>query len=538
MKFFLGEIHVGFEKQVKDWTGLEFSSKLKRKDVFLWGRTRSQQVQNRLGWLDLPESMRKCCSSFEEFTEKIKSEDFQSVVLLGMGGSSLAAGVFQCLAGASSRGLRFFICNTTHPEAVLTIEKAVGLDRTLFIVSSKSGTTLETLSLYRFFRYPAAQKITKGNGYFIAITDPGTPLDKEADKLGFRRVFHAAPDVGGRFSALSEFGLLPASLVGWNPCELLSLTGKETSEDDYSNGIRLGAALAQLSLERNKLTLITPLEFRCFSEWLEQLLAESLGKDSKGLVPVVGEPLLSADSYGRDRSFVFYDRNQEKDKSFVLLRNELQKRGHPVIVMKIPDGPAIGREMFLWEIAVAAAGAAMNVNPFDQPDVQLTKKLTAEMMDSSSSQREVKKNTVPKEKPSGEIAENLKRFSDLGRKGDYFALQAFLPQREDISERLQNLRLNLANRTGMATTLGFGPGFLHSTGQLHKGGVNNGLFIQFVDTPSQDCAVPGMDYSFGQLIAAQALGDYLALKNKKRKVIRIHLGKNPLKKLDAVLKYL
>jgi transaldolase/glucose-6-phosphate isomerase len=516
---------------MKEWDEKTFFAGLQHKDPLLWSLDTDKEISDRLGWLSLPETMMEKCAAFEEFSRQVRAENFEYIVLLGMGGSSLAPEVFQKVLGNASGFPRLVVCDTTHPDGILTVEKSVDLERTMFLVSSKSGTTLETLSLFHYFWKKITRAGKNPGTQFAAITDPQTPLYFLAREHGFRYVFQAPSDVGGRFSALSDFGLVPAALIGVDIQSLLiRVKGDSEDAEDMVSGLRLGEILGKFAKGRNKLTILSTPLAAGFTYWLEQLIAESLGKKGKGLIPILEEPVLPADRYGADRSFVFLLSPEEKNRELLRFRKDLKQEGHSVASINIHDRMDIGKEMFKWEVAVAAAGTVMGVHPFNQPDVQLTKELTRKVM---SRKRDTKNR---EDTSAGQWADAINRFCEQCSDGDYIALQAFLPPEKKIKEILQEIRLRLLDKTGTATTIGFGPRFMHSTGQLHKGGPNNGLFIQVVDIPHQDIPVPEAGYSFGQLIAAQSYGDYSALKQKGRRIIRVQIEEDTARGLEAILK--
>ncbi|MGD8534914.1 MAG: hypothetical protein PVF66_03620 [Candidatus Aminicenantes bacterium] len=527
--FELREWKAQVEERLKLWKKQGFSRRLWAKDHTLWFSKPQPEITDRLGWLVLPEMMHDNLEELSSFAVQIKDEGISHVVLLGMGGSSLAPDVFQKTFGNAPGYPGLFVLDSTHPSAVLTVEDKLDLNRTLFIVSSKSGTTLETLSLFRYF-WNKVRLNTDGPGkHFVAITDPGTPLMKLAQERNFRRVFEANPDVGGRYSALTYFGMVPAALIGMDIHKLLdrAWTASEncasTVSEEKAAGIILGASLGEISRDHNKLTFIASDSIRSFPDWLEQLIAESTGKDGKGILPVAGEPLVSAGDYSQDRFFVFLTLARESDSELENRMNALKQAGHPFIRIELSDKYALGREIFSWEVAVASAGSVLGIHPFNQPDVQLAKDFTKKAMEKIGKEEEENdEKTWILDEPET-LAQAMKEWMGQAKPGDYIALQAYLPPSEETTEVLQDIRLELLKRTRLATTLGYGPRFLHSTGQLHKGGPNSGLFLQIADEPSIHLPVPETDYDFNTLIKAQAEGDYRALQQRGRRVIRVNL---------------
>ena len=457
------------------------------------------EIANRLGWLRLPEQMRGSIPTLRAFGEECAG--FRRVVWLGMGGSSLAAGVLARAFG----GRAFSVLDSTHPRAVVAIEESGDLDATLFVVASKSGNTIETLSHFEYFFAKAP------NGrQFVAITDQGSALEALAQRHGFRHVFLNPPDVGGRYSALSYFGLVAAALVSADLPRLLDSAAAMAAECEQGEacadnpGAYLGALLGEAARSgRDKLTLQTSAETSVFGDWAEQLIAESTGKEGAGIVPVVSEPPGPTEAYGADRLFV--------------------SLGTAVAIpgTEIPVSPErLGAEFFRWEFAVAVAGYVLGINPFDQPDVEEAKVAARRRLSSETA--------VPEE------AVTLPAALETVRGGDYVALQAYLPPSVEITAQLQEARRRLRDRFRVATTLGFGPRFLHSTGQLHKGGAPNGVFIQIVDgqiadgqiadEDSFDLPIPGRPYSFRRLLEAQLNGDLEALQRRGRRVARCTLA--------------
>jgi len=542
----LGEIQALAEARLASWKKMNFSRRLWSRDISLWADRPTAEISNRLGWLDLPDLMGGKIDALTSFAGDVKDEGFTHAVLLGMGGSSLAPEFFQKAFGSAPGFPELRILDSTHPAAVRSIERDIDISRALFIVSSKSGTTLETLSFFRYFWNRVSGLADAPGRRFVAITDPGTPLAALAKDRAFRSLFEAPPDVGGRYSALTDFGLVPAALIGMDVRLLLdharvsaranALPGTE----GRAFGFFLGAALGEAANSRNKLTILTSPSLRAFPDWLEQLIAESLGKDGRGIVPVVDEPPIPPGDYGKDRFFVGFRLAEDQDRDLEDRLSALENLGHPVIRIDLNGLYSLGREIFGWEIAAAAAGAALGIHPFNQPDVELAKELARNVMKRGNA-------AGPKTKGAGEGEEipaddaaslrpALKNWLSSARPGDYFAIQAYLPPSEALSASLRALRHALLERTKLATTSGYGPRFLHSTGQLHKGGPDEVLVLQIVDEPAENLPVPEADYSFGALIKAQALGDDLALRRKGRRVLRIGLGNDGAAGLERLRK--
>jgi transaldolase/glucose-6-phosphate isomerase len=533
------------EARLRAWEKAGFSRRLWAKDPTLWAAGAGPGIRDRLGWLDLPETMEPRLAGIQAFAAEIAAEGFTRAVLLGMGGSSLAPEVFERTFGHAPGHPELIVLDSTHPDAVAAIERRLDPGRTLFIVSSKSGTTVEPLSFFRYF-WRLVSGVTSSPGrQFIAITDPGTPLAALACERGFRRAFEAAPDVGGRFSALTEFGLVPAAVIGVDVGKLLATAREETRADapdtpeGLSPALRLGAVLGEIAAARDKLTFLVSPSLRSFPDWLEQLVAESTGKGGKGIVPVVGEPALPAGRYGADRIFVSLVLGSDPHRDVDDLAASLERAGHPVVRIRLVDAYSIGAEIFRWETAVAAAGAVLGIQPFDQPDVELAKELARQAMAGGSAGGAKvlrSERAVPADEASA-LSTALDGWLARTRPGDYVALQAYIASDDATDRALRDVRLALSAKTGLATTLGYGPRFLHSTGQLHKGGPDEACILQLVDEPACDLAVPETDLTFGRLIRAQALGDYQALVERGRRVLRVNLKGDPVGGIGLVGKW-
>jgi transaldolase/glucose-6-phosphate isomerase len=547
------------ERRLARWGEERFAERLWAKDPTLWapdpgecGPPFPPELENRLGWLDLP---RTDPGELSAFAEEVRRDGLRHAVLLGMGGSSLAPEVLHGVLGARPGYPELTVLDSTHPEAVRAVrqdlEATGGPARALFLVASKSGTTVETLSLFRYFWEEVAAATPEPGACFAAVTDPGTPLADLAGERRFRRVFLAPPDVGGRYSALSVFGLAPAAVGGLDLGRLLAridpnagptagggLRERLRAPAPENPGLRLAAVLAEAALTagRDKLTFLAAPALAQLPSWIEQLVAESLGKDGRGIVPVADEPVQAAGAYGPDRLFVSLELGEGgyEDEAGRLAESleALAAAGHPVVRIGLPDRHDLGGAMLLWEVATAAAGAALGVHPFDQPDVELAKRRAKEAMagegDAAAGVEEVPVHDG--ERLRRAVAEWL---GDAGAASDgdegglpYVALQVFLPPTPEIDQDLRELRLLVADRRRLATTAGYGPRFLHSTGQLHKGGPAAGLFLQLVDDPAAEVPVPGAGHGFGELIRAQAVGDYRALVEAGRRVLRVQLGRD------------
>ena len=526
----LGSVQAAVEKRLTDWQAADFGRRLWAKDHTLWAKDPAE-ITNRLGWLTLPEVMSAQTGDLTRFVEAARADGFDNVVLLGMGGSSLAPEVFETTFGHKSGYPDLCVLDSTHPDAVRAVEKNFDLAHTLFLVSSKSGATIEPNSYMKYFWARVGEKTGNAARQFVAITDPGTAMVKEAQARKFRGIFEAVPDVGGRYSALTHFGLVPAALIGVDVARFLDVArgmaqACAATVPVVSNpGLRLGAALGELALAgRDKVTFATSRSFALLPAWLEQLIAESTGKNGKGIVPVAGEPLGPPEVYGRDRVFVYLRAAQDSDSDQEARLKTLEAAGHPVIRIEAGETLDLGQEFFRWEFAIAAAGAVLGIQPFDQPDVELAKVLARQAMAGQSQAVAGAEPVAASDRDA--LKKAVSTWLGKSKAGDYISLQAYLAPKAATTTALESIQKTLRDTTRLATTLGYGPRFLHSTGQLHKGGPNTGLFVQFVDEPSAPLPVPETDYTFGQLIKAQALGDFQALTQRGRRVLRVNLGKD------------
>lgn len=466
-----------------------------------------EQKKNKwLGWLDVVLSPPPPMIVLPE-----GKAQFTGIVLLGMGGSSLAADVLNRTFGQIKDRPKFHVLDSIDPEQISELERQLDIRTTLFIVASKSGTTLEPSILMDYFF-----EKSKNPKHFIAITDPGSLLEKHAYRYQFALLYHGVKSIGGRYSALSNFGLIPALLMGLdiqtllNHAKLMREACQNTNPQD-NPGARLGISLGHLALMgKDKVTVVASEKLEPLGDWIEQLLAESTGKQGKGLIPIVGETLGKPEVYGSDRVFVYMhlSRDQVHEKSVELL----ERAGYPVIRIEVPDLMHIGAEFYRWEIATALAGQILEINPFEQPDVEASKIATRHLIDRHG---EEPKATQPSRTLGiEELLEQLKP-------SDYFAIQAFVPMNINTHRKLQKLRMRIRDTKKVATTLGFGPRFLHSTGQLHKGGPNTGVFLQIVNKSKKDLAIPNKSYTFETVKNAQALGDFNILSERGRRILSI-----------------
>lgn len=534
----------------------EWIRRLWEKDPSLWknGPGHEKIIRNSLGWLTVPVAMREQVEELKDFAEQVRGEGFRHLLLLGMGGSSLCPEVFRRTFGRREGFPELLVLDSTDPAAVRNTEARLDLSATLFIVASKSGTTTEPQAFHQYFFHLLSQrKGPRAGDHFLAITDPGTPLQTLAQDQGFRRVFLNPSDIGGRYSALSSFGLVPAALMGLDIGKMLEradrieqLCGPSVQAEE-NPAARLGAAMGALARKgRDKLTLIASPPLDSLGLWIEQLVAESTGKEGRGILPVAGEALGPPAVYGKDRLFVFL-RSRNGDKvELEARRKDLEAAGHPVIQHRLEDPWDLGEEFFLWEMATALAGALLEINPFDQPNVQESKDRTRKLLEGFLDRGHLDELPVVAHLEEGRLQAS-RRTRDrlqqagmdfLGRgslsralrthlsgvqEGDYIAITAYLAETSRHDSLLQEIRTHLRDSLKVATTVGYGPRFLHSTGQLHKGGPDKGLFLQLTAEDAADLPIPAAPYSFGTLKQAQAIGDFQSLDYRNRPVLSLHL---------------
>jgi glucose-6-phosphate isomerase len=512
---------------------------LYRREPEAWTQdpTVAARITNRLGWLSSPELMMTSLPRVRQFAASVKADGFSDVVLLGMGGSSLAPEVLRASLGTAAGFPRLHMLDSTDPGAVraaATPEKT-----TLYILASKSGTTIEPNSLAAHFSERLRSAGVKAWGrQFVAITDGGTELERRAHEAGFRETFINPSDIGGRYSALSYFGLVPSALMGQDVESLVDwglamlAAGEPGFGEALSNpAVGLGLAIgAGAEAGRDKMTLFVPESFEALGLWVEQLIAESTGKNGVGVIPITGEPPGDADVYGSDRLFVRLRSGKEREAS----TERLLSRHVPIIDLDLPEPAALGAEFVRWEIATAVAGALLNINPFDEPNVQQAKDATRVLLDGYKSTGSLPIVAPDGTLPSGitiRLSSAARRYVTGGpdqllsvvREGDYVALLAYVGPDAAIARELQELRRAIRDHTRAATMFGYGPRYLHSTGQLHKGGPNTGVFVLITAAPEQDLAIPGEPFSFGILERAQALGDFQSLEATGRRALHAHL---------------
>jgi glucose-6-phosphate isomerase len=512
---------------------MRFASRIHEHDATLW-RGNEEESRERLGWLHAPETMAPHCNPLNSFADKVKSDRFTDVVLLGMGGSSLGAEVLNQVIGSAPGYPRLHVLDSTVPGVVAEIARGVDLAHTLFIVSSKSGGTLEPNVLYQFLHHEVSRLPDRNAGsQFVAITDAGSTLEKTARDAAFRQVFLNPADIGGRYSVLSLFGLAPAALMGIDVASVLASAQKmaqactsATATRD-NPGARLAAYVSGCArLGRDKLTFLTSPALESFGLWAEQLIAESTGKEGKGIVPVMGEPLLNTGAYANDRAFAYLrlddDINEVTDSRVFALR----EAGFPCLTISMSDRYALGGEFYRWEYATAAIGALLGINPFDQPDVQRAKDASTRVLAHYEERGGW---------PEVEAIDSLPGLLATLRPGDYFCILAYLRQRPEMDAVFSRLREHVGESHRVSTTLGYGPRYLHSTGQLHKGGPNTCVLLQVVSEHPGDVPLPGRGFSFGTVADAQALGDLQALNALGRRAGRIVIDRDDPALLEAAL---
>ena len=536
------------EAALADWERDRGTARLWARDASLWTGTDEARW---MGWLDAPRAAAAGLDALESFARHT-ARGVTDVLLLGMGGSSLCPEVFAVTFGPQDGFPRLGVLDSTDPAQVARIERGIDLDRTLFVVASKSGSTLEPNIFKAYFHARVTERLgaDRAGGRFVAITDPGSSLERAAADEGFLRTFAGVPEIGGRFSALSNFGLVPAALMGLDVRRIVERAGRMaaacgTDRAAADNpGVALGLALGVAARAgRDKLTIVASPGLRDLGAWLEQLIAESTGKEGRAIIPVDGERLAAPEVYGDDRIFAYLRLVSGADPATDEAVAALARAGQPVVRIALDHAYDVAAEFFRWEIATAVAGSILGINPFNQPDVEASKVATRRLTDAVE-----ETGALPAETPILEDA-GLRFYTDeanaralagaaaartardllaahLGRlgRGDYFALLAYVDMTEAHAAPLQAIRRAVGDRAGHATCLGFGPRFLHSTGQAYKGGPDTGVFLQVTCDDGDDLPVPGRRYSFGTVKAAQARGDFEVLAERGRRALRVHLG--------------
>jgi transaldolase / glucose-6-phosphate isomerase len=552
------ELQAALAASLEDWKKNNKVARLWQKDASLWSNADEGKW---LGWLTITDEQLANLNTLKQFAAEVKKAKFKHMLLLGMGGSSLCPEVLRMTFGKIAGFPELHVLDSTDPAQIKAIEKKLDLKKTLCIVSSKSGSTLEPniFKQYFFERVGKAVGDKVVGSRFIAVTDPGSKMQQVAEDDKFWKIFAGDPTIGGRYSALSNFGMVPAAAMGMDLGKFLKTTQEmvkacgASSTADTNPGVLLGNILGLAANHgRDKITIITSPGISDLGAWLEQLIAESTGKIGKGIIPVDREKLAKPSVYGSDRIFAYLRLANKPNKAQDTAVAAIEKAGHPVVRITLPNVYALGQEFFRWEIATAVAGSIIGINAFNQPDVEAskieTKKLTSQYEATGS---------LPPESPFF-IAKDAKLFADdknsaalsggkslneivkthLSRigAGDYFALLGYIPMNAQNEKALQTIRMSVRDAKRVATCLGFGPRFLHSTGQAYKGGPNSGVFLQITCDDASDLAVPGQKYTFGVVKAAQARGDFAVLAERGRRALRVHLGKNLKSGLNALAK--
>lgn len=558
MESSLGQYESAMQEAIKRAESEAWPRKIWRKDAALWKSEEAPIIKNALGWVTVPDQLYDAADELATFSARIRNEGFKHVLLLGMGGSSLCPEVFRRTFGKTPGYPELHVLDSTDPATVAAFAATIDLDKTLFIVASKSGSTVEPLMFYKYFFHRVREVKGKRAGEnFVAITDPGTKMEQMAKEDGFRRIFLNPADIGGRYSALSFFGMVPAALQGFDFKTLLDRAERAMhacapavpAADNPA--VRLGAIIGTLvNAGRNKLTLSLDAEIASLGLWIEQLVAESTGKDGKGVLPIAGEPLGPPQVYGNDRVFVHIAVGLPDPEVENRLR-QLEAAGHPVVRRVLNDALDLGEEFYIWEMATAIAGVITGINPFDQPNVQESKDNTVRLLQEFRQQGKLPEQSLAVESQGLKVLATPETISQIGgspaldqfvaahlrraQAGDYVALLAYIQETSEHEELLQAIRLHLRNALRVATTTGYGPRFLHSTGQLHKGGDDHGVFIQLTADDAQDVPLPDEPFGFSVLKQAQALGDFQSLASRNRRAIRIHLGADIAAGLQRVL---
>ncbi len=512
----------GVAEALSDFKRKDIVARLWQKDHTVW-KPEPKEIVNRLGWLALPEAMKEKVPALKSFAEEVRDAGFKHVVLLGMGGASLGAEVLYDTLDRAEGYPDFRVLDSTVPDWVADVTEAIDPARTIFLVSSKSGGTIETSTFYKYFRGLVEQSLgrEKAGRNFVAITDAGSSLAGLAEETGFRRAFLNPEDVGGRYSVLSYFGLVPAALTGVDIISILKRAeamGRQCAAGvppEENPGAWLGALMGTHARQgRDKLTLVTSPSISSFGLWLEQLIAESTGKEGTGIIPVMGEPLMDAGYYGDDRIFIYLRLQDDENGDIDQAIEHIKSAGQPVVTLELKDRRDIGAEFFRWEFATAIAGAVLGINPFDQPNVQAAKDASGRVLQEFQDTGHL---------PSLEVSGSIAGLLAEGRRGDYLAIMAYTRQMPGLERACAELRRKVMEKQHIATTANYGPRLLHSTGQLHKGGPNTGLFLQVTMAHQHKIPVPDAPYTFDILADAQALGDLQTLKSLKRRVVRVQL---------------
>ncbi len=563
IEYSAGHLTDAIQAEIESWQNENKVQRLWGRDAGLWTNTDESQW---MGWLDIAVENKEI-PQIQNLAKQICDNDYSDVVVLGMGGSSLCPAMMADTFGQFKNYPRLHILDSTDPMQIRHLEKNIHLDKTLFIVSSKSGSTLEP-NIFKKYFYAKVKHILgdkEAGKRFVAITDPHTTLEKMAQNENFNAIFNGVPSIGGRYSALSNFGMVPSGLMGVDIKKFLHHAELMRAACDPSVPVRNNSALALGVIMgicarhgKNKVTIIASPAIHSLGSWLEQLLAESTGKNGLGIVPIDQEPLGNPDVYGDDRVFVYVRLQHSSDHEQDTKIEKLKQAGFVVVMLTVPDQMHLGAELFRWELATAVAGSVIGINPFNQPDVEDSKVLTAKLTDQyektgklpqlapffsadgvslftdEKNQRAVEANLHGN--PS--LTDYLRAHLNRVKQNDYVNLSAFIEMSSEHTEMLQQICVSIRDRKKVATCFGFGPRFLHSTGQAYKGGPNEGVFLQITADVMEDLAVPGHSYTFGTVIAAQAEGDFTVLTQRERRILRVHLGKdvaNGLKQLQKII---
>ncbi len=492
------------------------------KDHTVW-KSDPTEITDRLGWLTVINRMRGETAGLEAFSQEVRDAGFKYVVLLGMGGSSLGPEVLRRTFGKRDGYPELIVLDSIDPDWIKQVQDYIDPAHTLLLVSSKSGTTIESVLLFEYFKsqIESAVGVHHAGSHFAVVTDPDTPCAKQAWDEGFRRVFENPSDIGGRYSVLSFFGLVPAVLAGIDIRKLLDCAEQMkntcmTGSAGDNHGCLLGAIMGGMALKgRDKLTLITSPGISTFGLWAEQLIAESTGKEGKGIIPISGEPLVEPQHYGEDRFFIFLRLDNDDNTVVDSAAKAIRDSGQPMVILQMQDKYDIGAEFFRWEFAVAVAGSLLGVQPFDQPDVQSAKSATADIL---------KVHAETGSFPAIEAGHSLENLLTQASHDKYLSIMAYIVQSSETEQLIADFRREIIEKHHIATTFGYGPRFLHSTGQMHKGGPGSGLSLQLTVDHTVDLPIPGRDYSFGQLTNAQAMGDLAVLQQSGRSVVNLHFS--------------
>ncbi len=560
METVLGDLEERANSAIEEAEREGVAKRIWRKDASLWKEDADSQkiIKNSLGWLTVPDEMLGVVDELTEFANLIRGRGFKTVMVCGMGGSSLCPEVLAKTFGRQPDFPELLVLDSTDPDVLAGFLERIELETCLFVIASKSGSTTEPNTFYKFWYDQLSKRVSSPGGNFIAITDPGSPLVETASQLGFQRTFLNQSDIGGRYSALSYFGMVPAALMGIDLHKFLA-HAKESEQScspvmpaGKNTALQLGAIIGECAnAGRDKLTLVIDEKISTLGLWIEQLVAESTGKEGKGVLPVASEPLAGPASYGEDRLFVSISTSETSPATRERLQ-VLADAGHPVIYREIGDIYDLSAEFFVWEFATACAGWRIGINPFDQPNVQESKDATKELLNTFVSHGRLPEQDqlvaddlitiytdgTNDKLQSASTLDAIRSLLATVKSGDYIAFLDYVEETQEVENLIEQIRTTLRNSTKCATTSGYGPRFLHSTGQLHKGGPDSGVFFQITANDKTDFPVPGEPYTFSILKQAQALGDFHSLSKRGRRAIRVELGNDTnggLKRLQDLI---